>query len=641
MNEISPTVALVLLQARDEMSPTDASFTARRNMLGPQGAFLDWQMTVTSALLGHDLALSLTPFHTLARIQMIHYYTSSPWTRVNRTQTTISSLSLAGKYIKIKKFPFLIIVCYINSMVPDFQKIPTSPGVYFFLNKTGQIIYIGKAKNLKNRLVSYWQKSSELTSQKKLMLTEIAHIRYTLVDNEIESLLLEASQIKKHQPKYNIVLKDDKNWGYIIISTEDFPRIFVVHGRQKRKGQIFGPYTSTWSARVLVQLLHRLFSLHTKKSDLVKKDGQIFLKEKFGGLNTGLNLINQADYQKTIDQATKIIKGETKDLASRLLQDLKKASSNKNFELAKIKRDQLQSLQKLQAKQKVVSTGNINQDIINLSSFDQQTALTVMRIRQGTLGDKFNFIINNALKLSDREILENFINQFYSNNIEKPQTIILPTKINRVNITLDKKIKILLPQKGRNKQLLELVYKNAQDHLERNTDQAKWQQLSALQALLKLTTLPRRIEIYDISNIQGQHAVGSMVVFQDGKIAADQYRWFKIKYVTGPNDFWMLQEVLVRRLKHTEWAEPDLIILDGGKGQLSVVSQILPKNWLDKTIALAKREEEIFVPGKSTSIKIPRLGPLSLFIQYMRNQAHKFAIKNYRNLHSKSLRQTK
>ncbi len=523
-------------------------------------------------------------------------------------------------------------------MVPDFKKIPTSPGIYFFLNKSNQIIYIGKAKNLKNRLTSYWQKSSELTIQKQLMLKEIAHIRYTLVDNETESLLLEAGQIKKHQPKYNIVLKDDKNWGYIVVTAEDFPKILIVHGRQKRKGQIFGPYTSTWSARVLVRLLHRLFSLHVKKSDLVKKDKQTFLKEKFGGLDTGLNLISQKNYQKTIHQAIKLIKGETKELSAKLLQDLQKASANKNFELAKIKRDQLQSLQKIQAKQKVVSIKNLNQDIINFSSFDQTVALTVMRIRQGTLGDKFNFIIHNALKLPEPEMLENFINQFYANNIDAPQAIILPVKIQRHNTTLAEKIKIILPQKGNNKKLLELVQKNAHDHLERNINQAKWQQLSALQALLKLNVLPRRIEIYDISNIQGQHAVGSMVVFQDGKIAADQYRWFKIKNVTGPNDFWMLQEVLSRRLKHSEWSEPDLIILDGGKGQLSVVSQVLPKSWLAKTIALAKREEEIFLPGQSKAIQIPRLGPLSLFIQYMRNQAHKFAIKKYRDLHSKSLK---
>lgn len=525
-------------------------------------------------------------------------------------------------------------------MIPDFKKIPNSPGVYFFLNKNGQIIYIGKAKNIKSRLSSYWQKSSELTLQKKLMLKEIAHIRYTLVDNETESLLLEASQIKKYQPKYNIVLKDDKNWGYIVITNEVFPRIVVIHGRQKRKGQLFGPYTSTLAARTTVKLLHRILPLRTCGRDLSKlPKGKVCLEYHMHRcLGPCEKLVSAKDYDAIITQAKKIIRGDTKDLEAKLLSDLKKSSDEQNFELAKIKRDQLQSLQKLQAKQKIISTKNINQDVLNLASFDQVVALTVMQIRQGILGDKFNFIIRNELQLTTTEIIENFINQFYSNKIDQTPTLILPVKVHKEQTILSNKTKIIIPQKGRQKNILNLVQKNAQDHLDRNIREAKWQQLNALQSLLKLKVLPRRIEIYDISNIQGSFAVGAMVVFQDGKIAADQYRWFKIKYVTGPNDFWMMQEVLLRRLQHSEWPEPDLIILDGGKGQLSVVSKILPKTWINKTIALAKKEEEIFLPQKKTAIRLNRQNSLSLFIQYMRNQAHKFAIKNYRNLHSQDMR---
>ncbi|MFA6253334.1 MAG: excinuclease ABC subunit UvrC [Patescibacteria group bacterium] len=539
---------------------------------------------------------------------------------------------------KNQKLLLIFNVCYINDMTPDFKKIPTSPGVYFFLNKQGQIIYIGKAKNLKSRLVSYWQKSSELTEQKLLMLQEIAHIRYTLVDNETESLLLEASQIKKHQPKYNIVLKDDKNWGYIVITNEIFPRIVVIHGRQKRKGQHFGPYTSTFAARTTVRLLHRILPLRTCGRDLSRlPKGKVCLEYHMHRcLGPCEKLISVAEYSDLINQAKKIIRGETYELEASLLRELKKFSAEKNFELAKIKRDQLQSLQKLQAKQKVISNQNINQDIINLTSFGQTVALTAMQIRRGILGDKFNFIIQNELKLSDAEIIENFINQFYSDKMDQPASLLLPEKINKTQTILSKKIKILVPKQGHNKKLLELVQKNAQDHLERNIDQTKWQQLSALQSLLKLKVLPRRIEIYDISNIQGTLAVGAMVVFQDGKIAADQYRWFKIKYVAGPNDAWMMQEVLSRRLRHKEWPEPDLIILDGGKPQLSVVSKILPKTWKNKTISLAKKEEEIFLPSRKTSIRLLRTSALSLFVQYMRNQAHKFAIKNYRQQHRKS-----
>lgn len=523
-------------------------------------------------------------------------------------------------------------------MQANFQKIPTSPGVYFFLNKAKQIIYIGKAKNLKNRLVSYWQKSSELTEQKKLMLQEITHIRYTLVDNETESLLLEASQIKKHQPKYNIVLKDDKNWGYIVITNEAFSRIVVIHGRQKRKGQHFGPYTSTLAARTTVHLLHRILPLRTCGRDLSRlPKGKVCLEYHLQRcLGPCEKLISTQEYDEIINQAKKIIRGDTKELENKLLRELKKASHEQNFELAKIKRDQLRSLQKLQAKQKIISHKNINQDIIALANFGQAVALTVMQIRQGILGDRFNFIIRNELNLNGAEILENFVNQFYGEKIAQPTGLILPQKINKSQTILSDKTKVILPQKGRHKKLLDLVQKNAQDHLERNIRQEKWQQLNALQSLLKLKNLPRRIEIYDISNIQGSSAVGAMVVFQDGKIAADQYRLFKIKYASGPNDTLMLQEVMSRRLKHREWPEPDLIILDGGKGQLSVVSKILPLLWKNKIMALAKKEEEIFLPNKKTALRLPKTSALSLFIQYMRNQAHKFAIKNYRKLHSKN-----
>ncbi len=521
-------------------------------------------------------------------------------------------------------------------MLADFEKIPISPGIYYFLNKANTIIYIGKAKNLKSRVSSYWQKTTELTIAKKQMVNEVAHIRYTLVDNETESLLLEASQIKKHLPKYNIVLKDDKKWGYIVITTEKFPRIIVVHGRQRRKGQYFGPYTSTLSARTTVRLLHRLFSLHTKNSDLVKKDGQIFLKEKFGGLDTGLNLIDQQQYQNTISSAKKIISGQTKDLANNLKKQLELASSKQNYELAKLKKEQLLALNNLKLKQKIISEPRINQDVIALAQSIKTIAVTVMQIRAGILGDKFNFLISNPLQLNAAEILNNFINQFYTNRVDVPKKIITSFKLKKEDLLLPKNVKIEQALNGKNLALLKLVQKNAQDYLAKNTKPALEQKLLALQKLLSLPKIPQRIEIYDISNIQGEFAVGSMVVCINGQMASDQYRIFKIKTISGPDDMHSLAEVLSRRLKHSEWPEPDLIILDGGKPQLNVVYPILTKDWQNKTIALAKKEEEIFLPKTKEPIRLARNHELSLFIQHLRNQAHKFAINNYRRQHRKN-----
>ncbi|MBT4849232.1 excinuclease ABC subunit UvrC [Candidatus Parcubacteria bacterium] len=523
-------------------------------------------------------------------------------------------------------------------MKPNFNKITTQPGIYFFLNKNGDIIYIGKAKNIFKRVKSYWQKGSELTEQKQQMVSEISKVQFTVVDNETESLLLEASQIKKYQPKYNIVLKDDKNWGYIVILDEPFPRIVVTHGRQRRKGQHFGPYTSTLSARTTVRFLHRVLPLRTCNRNLSHlPKGKICLEYHMHRCPGPCEkLINNNDYKKIIDSAKKILRGQTKDIEKNLRTQISTASKNKNFELANIKKKQLAALQRIKLKQKIISQVNINQDIINLSSIGQKTILTLMTVRKGILGDKFNFTIDNKLSLPDKEIFQNFINQFYTHKADLPKNIILPTKINKNQTLLEKNIKIILPQRGKNKDLLALVKKNADLVADRMSINPNIKKLLSLQKLLKLSGFPKRIEVYDISNISGEHAVGSMVVFNNGQIDSDQYRLFKIKGIPGPNDAHMMAQVLSRRSKHSEWTTPDLIILDGGKPQLNTVMPVLPKNWKNKIIALAKKEEEIFLPGIKKSLKLTKSNPISLMLQNMRNQAHKFAIKNYRKQHQKN-----
>lgn len=524
-------------------------------------------------------------------------------------------------------------------MKPNFNKIPENPGIYLFLNKQKKIIYIGKAKNLRKRIKSYWQKTTELSPQKQRMLSEIDKVQYTIVDNELESLLLEAAQIKKHQPKYNIVLKDDKNWAYIVIVQEAFPRIEVVHGRQKRAGQYFGPYTSKLSARLTVKLLHRILPLRTCRRDLSKlPKGKICLEYNLNRcLGPCEKLITAREYENLIEQAKQILKGDTKSISQKLTKDIEAASQKKNYELAAIKRNQLLALKKLQQKQKIVGSRQKNQDIINMALFGDYVGVTVMQIRKGTLGDKFNFKIHNSLNLETPEVLVNFINQFYSKRVDIPTEIILPHKISAEEILIDKKIKIVVPQKGKNKKLLELVHKNAKDWLEKNIDDQNINKLLALKKILKLSKTPYRMEAYDISNIQGSYSYGSMVVFENGQIAADQYRIFKIKKIKGANDMASLAEVLLRRKEHKEWPQPDLIIIDGGIPQLNTVYKIIPKNWQKKIISLAKKQEEIFVPGKKDSIKMDKNSPISLLIQNIRNQAHKFAIKHYRQLHRKSL----
>lgn len=520
----------------------------------------------------------------------------------------------------------------------NLQDIPKNPGIYFFLNKQEKIIYIGKAKNLWKRVNSYWLRTDDLTEQKQQMLKEITKVQYTIVDNETESLLLEAAQIKKHQPKYNIVLKDDKSWAYITLTNEAFPRLVVKHGRNlKNNDKYFGPYISTISARTLVQLIHRIVPLRTCKRNLeILPKGKVCLKYHLGlCLGPCEKLIDAKLYQNLLNHAISIIKGETKNLSAELKNEIKNLSQTKKFEEALKKRNQLQALERLQAKQKIIGAPKLNQDLVNIYLVNQQAVVTVMQVRNGTLGDKFNFLIQNKLNLNDQEILEQSLEQFYLKNSDIPPLLVSSISLDLKNINLNLK-KNIVAKIGKNKQLLNLLYKNAEDYAKKLSREPELKNLIALQKLLNLKNLPRRIEVYDISNIQGNFSYGSMIVFCDEKIAASEYRLFKIKNISGPNDVASLKQVVTRRQTHTTWPEPDLIILDGGKAQLNTVYPVLNSAWQNKVISLAKKEEELFLPGQRHSIRLNKKEPLSLFIQNMRNQAHKFGIKNYRLAHRRN-----
>src|SRR3989339_45356 len=527
----------------------------------------------------------------------------------------------------------------------NLKDIPKNPGIYFFLNNTGKIIYIGKAKNLWKRVNSYWAKTDVLTEQKHQMLKEITKVQYTIVDNETESLLLEAAQIKKHQPKYNIVLKDDKSWAYLALTNEAFPRLVLKHGRSlKSSDKYFGPYISTLSARTLLQLIHRIVPLRTCKRNLeILPKGKVCLKYHLGlCLGPCEKLITSLEYQKLIDRAISIIKGETKTLKTALENEIRLLSGEKKFEEALSKKNQLQALERLQAKQKIIGSPKLNQDLVNIYLLAKQAVVTVMQVRAGILGDKFNFLVQNKLNLNTQEILEQSLKQFYLKNSDIPPRLISLINLDLKNINLNLQ-KNIVTKIGKNKQLLNLLYKNAEDYAKKFSQAPELKYLVALQKLLNLKNLPHRIEVYDISNIQGNFSYGSMIVFVDEKIASQEYRLFKIKNIDGPNDVASLKQVLARRQEHLEWPEPDLIILDGGKAQLNTVYPILKPAWQNKVISLAKKEEELFLPasmrgepGQKHSIKLNKKEPLSLFIQHMRNQAHKFGIKNYRLAHRRA-----
>ncbi|MDP2683569.1 MAG: excinuclease ABC subunit UvrC [bacterium] len=540
--------------------------------------------------------------------------------------------------------------------------IPQKPGVYIFKNMPGKIIYVGKAINLKSRVSSYFQKSSALSPEKQTMVGNIKKIEYIITTNETEALLLETSLIKKHQPPHNIMLKDDKYFLYIKITTnEDFPRVFTVRRVNKDKAKYFGPYTSALSVRDTLRLLRSLFPHRNFKSPASEK----YVSKMHQRYPELLGPQDKDEYQKTIDRIVKFIKGDYEQIKKELLEKMHTYSKSKHYEKAARLRDKINAIEKISEKQKVVSTKLTNQDIISIYKNEDSSAINVFNIRLGKLLNKDGFILKNTSLKEPHEVIQEFIKQYYPKIINLPKEIILQYGIEDKEL-IEKifKMKIIVPQKGKNKAFIKLGIENAKNYLEQQ--KASWekesfnikQSLEQLKKSLGLKKIPQRIETYDISNIQGSHAVGSMVVFTDGRPDKKWYRKFKIKTVQGANDPAMMAEILSRRFKHhadppspkgrelacrpagrgeeeekRTWPQPDLVILDGGKGQLNIV-----KKHIDTKIhivALAKKYEEVYLPERKDPINLPINSPAYFLIQRMRDEAHRFAITFYRQFHKK------
>lgn len=522
----------------------------------------------------------------------------------------------------------------------DIKKIPENPGVYTFFNISRDIIYIGKAKNLRRRLASYFQKRSDITPGKDLMKSEIADVDYTILNSENEALLLEAHLIKKHQPKYNIVLRDDKNWTYIVKTSEPFPRIITVHGNRNIKGTYYGPYTSAYAAKSVLRLIHRLIPLRTCRRDLSRLPrGRVCFQYALGNcLGPCEKKIDSAAYDKLLRQVEDILKGRGKKIYLQLKKLMREASRSQHYEKAANLRDKIYAWEKVFQPQNVERRGWRDQDIVTVITAEAMAVATVMQVRQSRVSDKIQYSIRNPLNLPAEQVLEEFLLQYYTGRQLMPPEILLKTPLRPAVLKALRPIIVRFPRRGSKRELLNLSEKNGWFYYQR------WRglpplppALTALQAVLHLPELPVRIEAYDISNISGRFATGSMVVWQNGKPAPGQFRKFKIKNIEGPNDVMMMREVMTRRLAHTEWPEPQLVVLDGGKPQLSAVTPVLPEPWRIKIIALAKKQEEVFTPQKPLSLKLPKSHPASLLLQNIRNQAHRQAIRYYRHLHSRSL----
>ena len=552
-----------------------------------------------------------------------------------------------------------------EALLETIKLVPTQPGCYLYYDKDGKIIYVGKAKNLKRRVYSYFHKQHE-SPKTNILVSQIEKLEYIITDSEVEALILESHLIKKHKPKYNILLKDDKKYPYFLITDEDFPRIQVVRKKNLNpdKGRFYGPYTDVGAMYATLDFLKRLFPL--KQCKTPKFSNRPCLYYHIGKcLAPCQGKVTPEEYQKLIQQVELFLSGKQSELLKQIQVQMQKYADSEQFEKAAKMRDSYLDLQKTLERQKVVyENTKLNEDIIAVLYEDGILAIVIMMIREGRLIDKkdFTYFVDNVDKT---EYFETFFRDYYSGlKLEFPDRIISKDlqEIGDKELYQDW-LKILSGKKvtinygnGKFKELYELAMKNATNLLE-NAKLKKMAQIrddfnevgAYLAEKLHLTNFPNRIECYDISHIQGTNTVASMVVFQNGLPKKTAYRKFKIKSTEGkPDDFLSMKEVLSRRLSRLgepKWEKPDLIIIDGGKGQLSSVMQIVEdmgikvgKGGID-FVSLAKREEEVFLPYQSDSILLPRESNALYLIQRIRDEAHRFAITFHRDLRSKKLKE--
>lgn len=536
--------------------------------------------------------------------------------------------------------------------------LPSLPGCYLYYNSDNEIIYVGKAKILKRRVKSYFNRKHD-SVKVNVLVSQIDHLEYIITNTEVEALILESHLIKKHKPKYNILLKDDKKYPYFLITDEDFPRISIVRKRNinQEKGRYYGPYTNIRAMHSTLDFLKKIFPLRQCKTPKFKNRPCLYYH--IGKcLAPCQNMVTSEEYKAIVHQAELFLSGKQSELMKQLMDQIQKYSEAEQFEKAARLRDSYFDLQKTLEKQKVVyENTKLNEDVISLQHEDGILAIVIMMIREGRLIDKKDFTYD--VEEEDKtEFFATFFKEYYNTlSLEFPDRIV-SNELESIgdkalyeewlNIISGKKVKISYGKTPQGKELQSLADKNAKVILD-NAKLSKMSKIrddfnnigSYLKEKLKLNNFPYRMECYDISHIQGTNTVASMVTFINGLSKKSEYRKFKVKSTEGkPDDFMSMKEVLTRRLSRLGekgWDKPDLIIIDGGKGQLSSVMQIVEDMGISGIdfVSLAKRQEEVFLPHTSKSILLPRESSALFLIQRIRDEAHRFAITYHRKLRSK------
>ena len=554
----------------------------------------------------------------------------------------------------------------------ELKKLPAQPGVYIMHDATDQIIYVGKAISLTNRVHQYFQSSRNKTTKIQKMVSKIAWFEYIVTDSELEALVLECNLIKEHQPRYNTMLKDDKAYPYIKVTvTEDFPRILFARTMKKDKNKYFGPYTSAGAVKDTIDLIHKLYKIRTCNRNLPKDIGKdrpclnYHIKQCDAPCQ---GYISKEQYAESVNQALEFLNGRYDGVLKMLEKKMMDASDAMDFEKAIEYRDLLENVKKVAQKQKITSSSMEDRDIIAMAKDETDAVVQVFFVREGKLIGRDHFHVTVGADEGQKEILTSFVKQFYSGTPFVPRELWVQTELDDAEIIASwlelkrgQKVKLVVPQKGEKERLVELAEKNAKLVLSQDKEKIKREELRTIGAMNQIGALiglerVRRVEAYDISNTSGMESVGSMIVYEDGKPKRSDYRKFKIQTVKGPNDYASMREVLTRRFSHgleeartleekgmdTSFGSftrfPDLLMMDGGRGQVNIALEVLDELGLEIPVCGMVKDDNHRTRGlyyNNVEVPIDKHSEGFRLITRIQDEAHRFAIEYHRSLRAK------
>jgi excinuclease ABC subunit C len=557
-----------------------------------------------------------------------------------------------------------------NHVRSQVETMPHKPGVYIMRDANDTVIYVGKAVDLHSRVRSYFQLSSWENEKVRSIASDVAELEFIVTESELEALILEANLIKQHRPRYNVRLKDDKRYPYILVHWADpFPKVTITRAMERDGNRYFGPYASVWAVHQTLDFLRRIFPYLTCNREIAGTDSRACLWYDLKLCAAPcIGAVGQDEYRRMIDDLCRFLHGEIEAVVADVEKKMTQASAEMQYELAARLRDRLQAIHTVVERQKIVSTARTDSDVIALARQDGDACVQVFMIRNGRLIGREYFILEGTRDAEEAEVLRQFLMQFYEEAAFVPAEVLLPAEVEEVRIVEEwmrsrrggEAVRITVPRTGVDRGLLGMAAENAAETLK--SLRAQWdadrsrqvEALSEVQRALNLPNPPARVECYDISNIQGTAVVASMVVFEQGVPNKAHYRRFQVRCVEGaPDDFASLHEVLHRRFSRWKGPEteqvgrkkdpsfsvlPDLLMVDGGKGQLAEAVKVLEEFGLTARVpaaSLAKQEEEVFLPGRKSAVRLPRDSRGMFLLQRIRDEAHRFAITYHRSVRAK------